>query len=811
MMQITLNLSGLITLSKLKSFSSYAASDIDEAAKFSPALTHYLGFSFSTEHSLHQKRTEAWLSSALGTLLNSESAEAVCSFWSETAKAILSEVFTECFKDSRVALFALGKLGSEELNLSSDVDILIVALEEDPQHLKALRQFQKILTERTPRGFLFRVDFDLRPGGRQGPLIPTLDQFVDYYGNYGETWERLAFVRLVSIAGHSEVIAPIATFAKKFTYRKHLDYTLLDDLKSMRSKIRQHYSPRSNDITWDLKLGVGGIRDVELFAHALQVIHGGKNPKLQVASTTKALALLEETKILPNVDASFLQKHYWQLRQLENYVQAQNDEQTHLLEKNGALPEWAQQTLLTLDENLKHCDQIVRTLLGHASTSTAPAIQIENKNIQEVWNEILQIEVLSRNKERDEQARLLFLNEFYETLQRQKGDTDKALIHLKEFIKSTRAKASFFTLLVRNKNLMDELAWLFGHSPYLSQILSSRPELIDSYVYRSQELNKEDLSLLLEQLVEKRLLGELINGSHYLEDKNLEVLQTNLSATADEIALTLLEELKKEFPSEIEILCLGKWGGKELGFRSDLDFIFITPSEPQENDSKLARRFINRLSESRKGGSIYAIDMRLKPSGKAGPFVIAEPQLKDYLHQDAQTWERQAYLKARKLSAKDSSLQSTVLNKNLTTTELEELERIRLELIRFESDTLDLKYVEGGMLDIELFSQAAILANSTPIKGTSTVDFLSEITGTETLQKNYLRMRQVEQMLQLVSTEGGAKVRLNHESFQHLAKALQVTSTELNTELRSTISENLQLLNRLDPRRQSKILSSNRN
>lgn len=803
------NQSGQKTLSKLKATSSYTASEISEATKFSPALSHYLGFSFSQDtHLRHQNRTQTWVAAALGTILNTETPKQVCGEWSFFAKDLLRDVFQECFKDAPVALFALGKLGSDELNLSSDVDILIVAQEEDPAHLKSLRQFQKILTERTARGFLFRVDFDLRPGGRQGPMIPTLDHFVDYYGNYGETWERLAFVRLVSIAGNSDVISQVQTFAKKFTYRKHLDYTLLDDLKTLRGKIRQHYSPQSQQGLLDLKLGVGGIRDVELFVHALQVIHGGKNPKLQVASTTKALELLEETKILPALDAQFLKKHYWQLRGLENFVQAQNDEQTHLLDKSQPLPSWAQATLQSLHTDLQHCDQIVGTLLGQASSTTAAPV-IESATAQEVWQEILQIEVLSRNKERDEQARLQFLSEFYETLQKQKGDTEKALQHLKEFIKSTRAKASFFTLLVRNKNLMDELAWLFGHSPYLSQILSSRPELIDSYVYRSQELSKDDLAVLLEQLVEKRLLGELINGSHYLEDKNVEVLQTNLSATADEIAETLLGELKKEFPSKMGVLCLGKWGGQELGFRSDLDFIFVTPEEPNENDSKLARRFINRLTESRKGGSIFAIDMRLKPSGKAGPFVISESQLKEYLTTEAQIWERQAYLKGRALAMNSIPLQSWILSRKLSETELQDLERIRQELIRFEPGTLDLKYMEGGMLDIELFAQTKLLSISKAFQGTSTLDFLSEIPSAESLRRIYLRLRQIEQMLQLVSTEGGAKLRLNHESFQHLAKALQLTSKELEQELSSLIHESLHTLNQLDPRRGSKILNSN--
>lgn len=806
MTRTTSNQSGLTTLSSLKPVSSYTASETSVAEKFSPALNHYAAFTFSSEQSRHQARTSAWMSSALATILNTATSQQVCEHWSHIALTILRDVFNECFGSSAVALFALGKLGSQELNLSSDVDLMIVAREEDAAHLKALRQFQKILSERTPRGFLFRVDFDLRPGGRQGPLIPTLDQFVDYYGNYGETWERLAFVRLIGIAGDAGVIGSIAEFAKKFTYRKHLDYTLLEDLKTLRTKIRQHYSLSSPDALWDLKLGVGGIRDVELFTHAMQVIHGGKNPKLQVTSTDQALTLLEQNQILPAADARFLKKHYWELRQLENFVQAQNDEQTHLLDKNLTLPAWATQILSHLDQDLQHCDHIVSSLLGKASDKVTP-VALANPSSQEVWQEILQIEVLSRHKERDEQARLQFLNEFYETLQKQKGDTDKALQHLKEFIKSTRAKASFFTLLVRNKNLMDELAWLFGHSPYLSQILSSRPELIDSYVYRSQELQKDDLAILLEQLVEKRLLGELINGSHYLEDKNLEELQTNISATADEITSTLLSELKKEYPSQIEILCLGKWGGKELGFRSDLDFIFVTPDDPSENDGKIARRFINRLTELRKGGSIYAIDTRLKPSGKAGPFVISETQLRDYLNNEAQPWERQAYLKARWLNPQKTSLQSTLSPKKLTDADLQELERIRQGLTRFNSDVIDLKYVEGGLLDIELFAQTELLNKQLLPKGPSTQNFLSEIAATEVFQRHYLRLRQMEQMLQLVSTEGGAKLPSNHESFQQLAKAFQITSQALEQELSLLISENLQLLNQLDPRRRSKILN----
>ena len=794
-------------MTNLRPISSYGASELTEAATFSPALANYLTFLDSSDNSLQQTRNGAWIEAALATILNSHSTYDVCKSWSETANRLLNDAFQSYFPNADATLFALGKLGSMELNLSSDVDILLVSKEESPVLLKSLRQFQKNLSDRTAKGFIFRVDFDLRPGGRHGPLIPTIEQFLDYYGNYGETWERLAFVRLGALSGNAAIETQALDFAKKFTFRRHLDYTLLDDLKNLRSKIRQHYSPRSSSSVWDLKLGVGGIRDVELFVHALQVIHGGKNPKLQVRGTGQALQLLKQEHIFPASDCDFLETHYWNLRALENLVQAKNDEQTHLFEKTLAVPHWAANIIAHLEQDFEDCDRIVSSLLGVASSSMTDKSP-KGPTTSAIWDEILKIDVLSRNKDRDEFARLQFLNEFYETLQKQNGDIDKALYRLKEFIKSTRAKASFFTLLIRNRNLMDELAWLFGHSPYLSQILSSRPELIDSYVYRSQDIQAGDLGVMLEQLVEKRLLAELINGSHYLEDRNVEILQANLSDTADEICKCLLEELKKEYPSTIEILSLGKWGGRELGFRSDLDFILVSAQEPNELDSKLARRLINRLTELRKGGNIYAIDMRLKPSGKAGPIVISKAGLEEFLKTEAQTWERQVYLKARWITGNWSFDRQLVLKDKLTADNIRELEKIRLGLVRIVPGGWDFKYSEGGLLDIELFSQTFLLVNSVSVSSSNSLDFLSAIVGGQDLRRNYLRLRQYEQMLQLISTEGGAKVLLNHESFQQLATAFQVTSRELESALKSLFSENLQLLNQLDPRRGTKILDS---
>lgn len=759
------------------------------------------------EEQLRFERNELWSRCALSAKNNTEPAKKICLDWSLTADQLLAKAFAHSFPNQKIALFALGKLGSQELNLSSDVDILLVANEASDIIVPRLRQFQKILTDRTASGFVFRVDFDLRPGGKQGPLIPTLDQFKDYYGNYGETWERLAFVRLRPLCGDSAIQNEVMSFAKKFSFRRHLDFTLLEELKSLRSKIQGHYWSRSQENVIDLKLGVGGIRDVELFAHALQVIHGGRDPSLQIRGTTEALELLEKKRLLPAEEVQFLSQHYWNLRTLENYVQALHDEQTHLLTTTGPHPDFVDRALKTLAAEMRRCDQIVRSLLGEAPSEVPleeelRKIGLPEKDLEELWQEILGQEVLSRNKGRDELARKAFLSAFLETLQKQKGDTRLALLLLKDFIHGTRAKATFFSLLLREKELLSELAWLFGHSPYLSRILCNRPELLDSFVYRAQDKYSQDLGTLLEELAEKRLLSEVINGSEFLEDKNLPSLFKNLSSTADAIVKSLLGALTEEHPSSLQVLALGKWGGEELGFRSDLDFILVTPEEPTENDYKVAKRLVSRLTEPHRGGSIYSVDMRLRPSGKAGPLVISEPDLRKYLATEASPWERQAYLKARWIGTPAKPLTAEFIKKGLSADDLKELNRIREQLVP-HSPILNLKLSEGGLVDIELALQTSLLIQKITPPSSHTLDFFSALGAkAQRLRENYVRLRQAEQMLQLVASESLVELNPNHKSFQDLALSLQTSPANLLKEISDLFALNIDLLKELDPRRQ---------
>ncbi|MEN0059245.1 MAG: glutamine-synthetase adenylyltransferase, partial [Bdellovibrio sp.] len=464
-----------------------------------------------------------------------------------------------------------------------------------------------------------------------------------------------------------------------------------------------------------------------------------------------------------------------------------------------------------LQQDMSRCDQIVKSLLGEAPPllSLESALQstgLPEEDIQSLWKEIITQEVLSRHKVRDESARRKFLSDFLLLLQQQKGDIRRGLLLLKDFIHGTRAKASFFSLLLREPALMQRLAWLFGHSPYLSKILCHRPELLDSFVYRSQDRISSDMATLLEDLAEKRLLSEIINGSEFLENKDLSHLLPNLTSTADSIVLTLQSALSAEYPSSLQLLALGKWGGEELGFRSDLDFIFVAPNEPEENDFKVAKRLISRLTEPHRGGAIYSVDMRLRPSGKAGPLVIALKDLQDYLQHQASAWERQAYTKARWIvpsnkASLNPSLLELFINKGFTASELQELERIRLQLLA-PTSTLNLKFSEGGLVDIELAAQTYVLNHHLTPPSTKTADFLTCLPSNKLLS-NYNKLRHIEQTLQLVASESLVEVLPNHESFHALAMALQMPSQSLLQELHSLFADNIVILKELDPRRRS--------
>jgi len=775
--------------------------------------------------SLYYFRHDAWLKAAMATFHKTADTESICKYWSHAAEHLLVRAWNEAGLDAfPAALFALGKLGAEELNLSSDTDLLLVCETSALQSVEGpFRKFRATMSQMTELGWLLRLDFDLRPGGKSSPLWVTPDRFENHYWTQGEAWERLALVRFRSLTGEQNLIKTISEMARKYSYRKFLDYTLLDDLKVLRPKI--HALSLQYTEGWDLKTGVGGIRDIELFAHALQVLHGGRLPDLQTFSTTAAYKKLATADLLKEDIAKYLTDNYWSYRDLENQVQLVEDRQTHFLSNQNPYPELSDESRSDLEAKRKKIDSLVSDVLGSVSDSVTLVLPppeqqrswllslgFSYKSFSETWPTLLNATVLSKKSERDETVRLQVIRLFVEEMSKTGLDLELGLQLLLDFIKSTRAKATFFSLLLRTPRLIQDLARLFSISPYLGGVIASRPELIDSFIYKSQSTASDQLDEALSQFSERRLLTEVLSSLEFLNDQNIAKLQKVLSDTADHICTNLLHLLIRDLklPRAPSIVALGKWGGRELGLRSDLDFIFVTDQPSPESDARLARRMMSRLTEQQRGGSLYNVDLRLRPSGHAGPLIVHETRLLEYFEKEASAWERQSYLRGRSLGQFHlNPLLQLIAKRGLSDQDIEELREIRKKLITSNAadEQLNLKHSPGGLIEIEFAVQNTLLKTKTVPTSPNTTEMIEQLMTIDSLWKKfgsrlielYFSFRQMEQFLQLLASRSVSQVSFTESLFTNTAQLLGQDVESLRHSLTQNLHETRAILKQLDP------------
>lgn len=817
---------------KLTPLEQYSLAQWDEAVQQCPVMTRYQALiqrkPTHFPQALRLFRHKAWLRAALGTYFNTEHdlfvTQLITQYWSRAADLMIQTACDYLVSKNvgagkgQVSIFALGKLGAEELNLSSDVDLFYLI--EDPENqpesnlasssdmnldngLRFVRQLHHLLQENTELGFCFRIDNDIRPGGRLGPLIFTLNQLQDYYGLHAQTWERLALVRLRPIWGSVKITAEAQEIIKKFIYRRHLDFTLTEELKILRHQVHEISRPkRLYPESFHLKLGVGGIRDIELFVHSLQVIYGGRNTALRTHNTHLAFEKLA-VKGMPPYELVFLKETYWFLRSLEHRLQIIQDQQNHFLSFSSS---WLSEDIIAkLKERCGRVDHIVSSLLGSHQETDSPLLSamedqktwlinlgFSERVVAEIWPKLLHPttpHVKAMSGAESNSTRRQFLRDYISIACELNLDLDLSLRQLYDFVRGVGARSQFFNLFLHEPRLTRDLASMFSISPYLGGLLAARPELLDSYLLRLQDPYPDDLPTLLEELADRRLLTNMLSIHQFVVDADLNKLTHSLSQSADEISLVLLRALQQNNgATDIMILALGKWGGCELGLNSDLDFMFVTRGDPRERDYKIARRFVSRLTEQHRGGSIYNIDLRLRPSGNSGPIIVSQQSLYRYIHQEASAWERQAYLRSRPLSKMDFSPATQAHRRGVSAKELEDLKSIRLQLHEQHNPahpedsahSLNLKYVKGGLMDIEFAAQIAILQSQCRLPRIfSTEKMLEKLAGNSPhheillreLQSIYQFLRRVEQLHRICSHGSGST--LLETSGDKLAKLLQ--------------------------------------
>ncbi|HEY4743182.1 MAG TPA: bifunctional [glutamate--ammonia ligase]-adenylyl-L-tyrosine phosphorylase/[glutamate--ammonia-ligase] adenylyltransferase, partial [Desulfuromonadaceae bacterium] len=715
--------------------------------------------------------------------------------------------------EAEMTVIGMGKLGGRELNFSSDIDI-IYFYESDKgetdgiangnggvKGVVSLHSFfnklgemiSKALSQVTEDGFVFRVDVGLRPEGKSGDMAVSLRSAEVYYESWGQSWERSAMLKARPVAGSIELGERLLAMLHPFVYRKYLDYNLIEDMKNMKQKIDASLT-RSMERESNLKLGRGGIREIEFFIQALQLVYAGKNPKLRERNSLRALDTLLASRLIGEEDHRHLAEAYRFLRTVEHRIQVVQERQTHNLPaKEDEVRALARRCGFLRPNGLERFRQVLEGHRTHVSAIYGHLFHTHEEQVQDVEPEVLFFldakadsdlvkDMLAERRFEDvdrayenllslrrgpEKAHLtprsrrilehispLMLREVFAS-----PDPDLALTNLERFLVVIGARSSYYALLAENRTTLTLLVSLFGMSEFLSKILIGHPELLESMVARSYsstvkpgEVMATELSGLLEQATDfeeqldvlrryrnEEFLRIGMNDIHgRLGQGEIATQLTELGTTCLAVAYRLaVQELRRfgtpRYPYEgrqaeanLAVIGMGKLGGGELNYHSDLDIIFVydrqgtTDGEKQisnhEYFAKLAQKIISVLTLQTREGYVYKIDTRLRPSGNAGPLVTSLDSFLAYHRQEAQIWERQALTKARVVLGDevlagqlDDVIRHTVYGASIDDDGRAEIHRLRMrmehELARESGGSYNIKTGRGGMVDVEFAAQ----------------------------------------------------------------------------------------------------------
>jgi glutamate-ammonia-ligase adenylyltransferase len=680
-------------------------------------------------------------------------------------------------RDAHLAVIGMGKLGGEELNFSSDVDVIYVYSSDQGQagslslheyFAKLCKDITAAISEVTDDELVFRVDLRLRPEGAKGPIANSVAQIERYYETFGRPWERQAWLKARLAAGDRALGDEIFATLRPFVYPRMTSPSVVDDVRDLNRRIKRELV-RGRD-GFDLKNGEGGIREIEFFVQALQLIHAGKQPALRQRGTLMALDALLFAGLVTDDEHDVLVRAYRWLRHAEHVLQLEIGQQTQTVPDDPAHrqvyarrlgytdatafeAELAQHTravsrlFATLGAELDNSPDVTATLRGELSAE-AEAEALARLGFVDVT--AAQAE-LSRARRRtgsplspaatDRSARVgaQLLREIAAS-----ADPDQALRALGDLIARRGEAWSIWPLLDEQPAIARLLGSILGASAYLARTLVDTPELIDLLV----ELGQSSPSRTVRQ-IRADLDARLATVDHedpealwsaVAEVKNGHVLRVGLADFAgalDPLAvcveLTAIAEaclqaalaiVQAQLPARtgaISVLALGKLGGYELGYAADLDVVFVYSGDDDaiEHFSRLAQRLLGALRQRTPRGRLYEVDTRLRPSGTQGLLVSSLPAWRRYHEHDARLWERQALLKLRPVAGDPALGEAVARHAQLTVYgERHDARQVAEEILamraRIERELggvpTDLKVGAGGVMDVEFAAQYVQLA-----------------------------------------------------------------------------------------------------
>ncbi|MBI4508985.1 MAG: bifunctional [glutamate--ammonia ligase]-adenylyl-L-tyrosine phosphorylase/[glutamate--ammonia-ligase] adenylyltransferase [Deltaproteobacteria bacterium] len=678
-----------------------------------------------------------------------------------------------------LVVMGMGKLGGLELNFSSDIDVIFVYHSDQGSagRLSLHEYFDKLaqrvvraIGEVTEDDIIFRVDLRLRPEGTRGPLVNSLLSLERYYESFGRPWERQAWLKARPCAGDLSLGEETLSALEPFIYPRTLSGQVIRDVEDLNRRIKAELDPQRLGRGFDVKLGRGGIREVEFFVQALQLVHAGKRVGLRERNTRRALDKLLFAGLITDREWRALSDGYDFLRQVEHLLQLESGRQTHRLptdfdsltvlsKRLGC--ENAGELMSLLERRCGRIAEIFETLGGKTtirkeialllspSASSEDTVQaLGMLGFRDTKEAAFQLELLRRKPASPlalaatpAAARLapVFLEELCAS-----PDPDLALRLAVDFVARLRGWEGLWTLFEENPPLLRLVASLLGTSAFLSVHFISHPELLDTLLLggnggprrtreglsrvvteRLREAEHEEVTWnLLRRIKTEEMLR--IGLADVAGELDQDMVSAELSDLADECVKRTYEwvrmglERRHGAIAPMTILALGKLGGRELGYASDLDLVFVYDGGIDDHFlmSKLAQRMVNALGAVMEEGRLYEVDTRLRPSGKQGMLVSSFAAWQKYHETAAQLWERQALIKARPVAG-DQAL-SSQLAREIETQVYEGpkvsapqialgiarmRERIERELAREQGGRHDIKTGRGGLLDVEFAAQ----------------------------------------------------------------------------------------------------------
>jgi [glutamine synthetase] adenylyltransferase / [glutamine synthetase]-adenylyl-L-tyrosine phosphorylase len=814
---------------------------------------------FKSRQALRLAARDVWLGVGMETLGREQTAlaEVLLEAALPRLEATLRRRYGAPVPEGFVVL-GLGKLGGEDLNWSSDVDLVLVhrgdgittggsagSVPTVTYYTRLAEALARAMSTTSEDGFCYRVDLDLRPQGRSGAAVSSLPAMLQYYEQHGRSWERAAWIKARSVAGDAALGQELLDGLGPFIWRRTIDLGAVDALRGLKQQIDLRSTARQDD----LKLGPGGIREVEFIAAALQLLHGGRNPSLRVRSTQRALRRLVEAGLLAQADTDRLLEAYAFLRRVENRLQMQDDRQTQALPLPGAERDHLAHSLgfssgsaleAELDRHRSYVARAFHTLLGQEAKGELPHEPHLILALDEDLEDAARTEALARRGFADAPAALASLQRLRRVLgaarleegpgpsgialQLLRGvagspDPDQALFYLAEFASALAVPAGYLRILKERPAVARRLLDLFGQSAYLSAELVRSPELLDQLVswdaealHRPPERIRAELDGRAARATSdpEQLLGALRRF------KNEEVLRVGLGDIAGELEvpevawqLTALADglldhavllaaehartrwglprMRDGRRAPLAVVGMGKLGGRELGYHSDLDLLFVYASRADQETTggtagrlghheyfaRMVQRLLSLLTLQYREGRLYEVDTRLRPSGNQGPLVVSEEALLEHHARRAQLWERQAMIKARAVAGDvgygerllTTALAPLVWERPLPDGAAEEIHRLRMRMEREvageSSDQLNPKTGHGGLVDVEFATQYLQLLHGRALSGVrrpGTLEALEALTaagrirredGAE-LREGYLFLRRVENRQRLV-------------------------------------------------------------